>query len=703
MGKAQRGKRQAGLDPESTPASQTKAKPENKWLDYLICGLLIVGILAVYWRVTGFALTNFDDEVYVTENDHLRLGLTGEGIRWALTATIAGNWHPLTLMSYLLNYQIGHLNPQGYHLLNLLLHIANSLLLFLVLHKMTGFRWRSAFVAALFAIHPVHVESVAWVAERKDVLSTLFWILTIWAYVSYTKRPGIKGYLLVVLAFALGLMSKPMLVTLPLVLLLLDFWPLGRFSNYRKLLLEKAPLLGLSAASSVITYIVQQRGGSVGELEVYPMGERIANAVVSYMSYIGKTFWPQKLAAFYPYPSDSLPPWQVIGAALLLVCITYLAIRMARRCPYVAVGWLWYVITLVPVIGIVQVGKQAMADRYTYVTLIGIFIAIAWGIPELLRKADANARRYQHSQVLVSGAAGIAILALMYCAYIQVGYWRNSITLFRHALRVTTNNFVANLGLGSALWSRGYSNEAIGYYRQALRIEPGSPEALSNMGLALANIGKAEEALKYLYKALEIKPDDPNTLNNIGLALAGIGKAEEGLKCLYKALEMKPNDPNVNNTLGFILCGLGRFDEGEAYFKKALQINPRHEKALLNYIKELNCRATRLAQQGNLAAALKIFFEALRLDPQIAETHYNLGMALGILGETDEAIKHYLEAVRLKPNYAEAHNNLGVLYAKKNNLDEAIRHFAEAVRIDPNFRAARSNLEKFSALKRAKQ
>jgi len=679
MGKAQRKKRQAGLDPESTPASQTKAKPDTKWLDYLICGLLIAGILAVFWRVTGFALVNYDDGTYVTENHNLRLGLTGTGIRWALTAVVSSNWHPLTLISYLLNYQIGHFNPQGYHLLNLLLHMANSLLLFLVLHKMTGFRWRSAFAAALFAIHPVHVESVAWVAERKDVLSTLFWVLTIWAYVNYTKRPEIKSYLLVVLAFALGLMSKPMLVTLPLVLLLLDFWPLGRFStdsgeqrtfsNYRKLLWEKAPLFGLSAASSIITYIVQRGGGSVADFETYPMGERIANAVVSYMRYIGKTFWPQKLAVFYPYPGDSLPIWQVIGAALLLVCITYLVIRVARRCPYVTVGWLWYVITLVPVIGIVQVGAQAMADRYTYVTLIGIFIAIAWGIPELLWKADANAQRYRRSQALVSGAAGVAILALMYCAYIQVGYWRNDFTLFRHALNVTTDNFLANLNLASALQLGGHPSKAIGYYRQALRIEPGSPDALSNMGLALADAGKAEEGLKYLHKALGIKP----------------------------------NDPDAENNLGYVLCKLGRFDEGEAYFKKALQTNPIHKKALPNYVAGLNNKAIRLAQQGNPAAALKVFFEALQLDPRNAATHYNLGVALDSLGETDKAMEHYLEAVRLNPDDARAHNNLGALYTEKKNLDEAIRHFAEAVRIDPNFQTARSNLEKFSALKRAKQ
>ena len=679
MGKAQRRKRQARLDGKSTPVSQTKAKPDTRWLDYLIYALLVVGILAVFWRVTGFALINYDDGTYVTENHDLRLGLTGKGIRWALTAVVSNNWHPLTLISYLLNYQIGRFDPQGYHLLNLLLHMANSLLLFLVLNKMTGFRWRSAFAAALFAIHPFHVESVAWVAERKDVLSGLFWMLTMWAYINYTKRPGIKSYLPVVLAFALGLMSKPMLVTLPLALLLLDFWPLGRFSadsdkrrafsNYRKLLWEKAPLFGLSAVSSIITFVVQRRGGSVADFETYPIGVRIANAVVSYVRYIGKTFWPQKLAVFYPHPGDSLPLWQVMGSGLLLVCITYLLIRAARRYPYAAVGWLWYVITLAPVIGIVQVGAQAMADRYTYVTLIGIFIAVAWGIPELLWKADASARGCRHPRVLISGAAGIAILALMYCAYVQVGYWRNNITLFRHALNATSNNFLANLNLASALQLGERPNEAIGYYRQALQIAPGNPDALSNIGLALADVGKAEEGLKYLYKALEVKP----------------------------------NDPDVENNLGYALCKLGRFDEGEAYFKKALQTNPRHKKALPNYVAGLNNKAIRLAQRGNPAAAVKIFSEALRLDPGNAETHYNLGVALDSLGRTDEAIEHFSEAVRLNPDNARAHNNLGALYAQQKKLDEAIRHFAEAVRIAPDFQAARSNLEKFSALKRAEQ
>ncbi len=376
--------------------------------EILICLFLVLATLTVYWQVGNYEFVNFDDDKYIIENFHVQKGLTRDSVIWAFTATHVSNWHPLTWLSHMLDFQLYGLNPSGHHLTNVFFHLVNTLLLFLVLKLMTGALWRSGLVAALFAVHPLHVESVVWVAERKDVLSTLFWMLTLWAYLGYTKRPGVKRYLVILLAFALGLMAKPMLVTLPFVLLLLDYWPLKRIelgqsaiglpaasqpstiankpgAQAFRLLLEKTPMFVLAAVSSVVTFIVQKSGGAVGALETYPFKIRMANALLSYVIYLKKMIWPQNLAVFYPHPGQSLPMWQAAGAGLLLVVVSIAVIRAGRRYPYLPVGWLWYVGTLVPVIGLVQVGDQAMADRYTYVSLIGLFIVVAWGVPDVAR------------------------------------------------------------------------------------------------------------------------------------------------------------------------------------------------------------------------------------------------------------------------------------------------------------------------------
>ncbi len=435
----------------------------------IISLLLSIITFMAYWQVTHCDFTTFDDPMYVTENSHIQDGLTVEGIIWAFTTGHAADWQPLTCISHMADVQLFGLQPGWHHLTNLLFHLASTLLLFLVLHRMTKALWQSAFVAALFALHPLHVESVAWVAERKGVLSTFFWMLTMGTYVSYVARPGLTRYLALLLCFALGLMAKPMLVTLPFVLLLLDYWPLqrleqkelpqevlkplsrdkkkgkstpppvkapvqpvGRWPLIRPLLTEKIPLFVLAVLSSIVTYLAQYHGGAVGSLEVLPLGARIANAFVSYTAYMVKTLWPTNLAVFYPHPG-SWPLWQVLGSVVLLLAITALVIRGAKKRPYAAVGWLWYVGTLVPVTGLVQVGSHAMADRYTYIPLVGLFIIVAWGVPELLKK-------WPYRKEALIALSALCLLCLFLVTWRQVGYWRNSIALYDHALEVIGRN-----------------------------------------------------------------------------------------------------------------------------------------------------------------------------------------------------------------------------------------------------------------------
>ena len=405
-------------------------------LDILICLLLVIATLAVYWQVGNFEFVHYDDDVYVTENVHVRSGLTFKSIAWSFTSTLGDNWHPLTWLSHILDCQLYGIQPGRHHLSNVLFHIANTLLLFLVFVKMTGNIGSSSFVAALFALHPLQVESVAWVAERKNVLSTFFWMLTMWSYLRYVEHSDIKRYLLVLVIFICGLMSKPMLVTLPFVLLLLDFWPLGRFqlkcydnaharleqkSTIIRPVLEKIPFIIFAAASCVVTFHTER----AYSFDLVPFHARIANAMVSYIAYIKTMLWPVKLACFYPYP-HLFPTWKVAGAGVVLVIISFLAVRNVRRHPYIAVGWLWYLGTLVPVIGIVQVGAQAMADRYAYVPLIGLFLIVAWGVPELLSRW-----RYRNTGL---AAASALLIILTLITWKQVHYWKNCITLFEHAL-----------------------------------------------------------------------------------------------------------------------------------------------------------------------------------------------------------------------------------------------------------------------------
>ena len=615
---------------------------------------LVLSTFVAFEQIRHNHFVNYDDNFYVTENPHVKAGITHESVVWAFTASHASNWHPLTWLSHMLDYELFGLNPHWHHLTNLFFHIANTLLLFWVLKKMTSRIWPSVFVAAAFALHPLHVESVAWVAERKDVLSTLFWMLTIAAYIRYAQRPGSGRYLLILLLFALGLMAKPMLVTLPFVLLLLDYWPLNRLQLRNqaqgntmpqppnnpaiqkmaplRLFAEKIPLLALAAASSTITYIVQQRTGTTKMLESLSLNTRLSNALVSYISYIAKLIYPSRLAVLYPHPGNSLPIWQPILAAAVLAAITAGVIYLARRRQrYLITGWLWYLGTLVPVIGLVQVGNQAMADRYTYLPSIGFFIMVAWGTAGLVDKTYLR-------NIAAAISAGLVLAAMMICTRTQVTHWQNSCTLFKHTLSVTEKNFVMHNSYGNALVNNGRLNEAISQYRLALK-------------------GKCEYAEAY---------------NNLGTALAKQGKLDEGIDCFYQALNLKPDYAEPHYNLAVAFKSQGNLDEAINHYRKAIHIKPDH-------IEAYNDLSIALVKQGKFEEALTNFYRALRLAPDCAVTHSNLGLALSMIGRFDMALQHLQEAARLKPDYAAPLNGMARILATCS--DPNLRNVSRAIEL----------------------
>lgn len=480
----------------------------------ILCLALTAATLAVFGQVRDHDFITYDDCEYVVQNPHVRPGLTLDGLAWALTSTRASNWHPLSWLSHMTDCDLYGLNPSGHHLNSLLFHAANTLLLLLLLKRMTGALWRSFLVAALFALHPLHVESVAWVAERKDVLSALFWMLTLLAYAGYSKRPGIRRYLLALAFFGLGLMAKPMLVTLPFVMLLLDYWPLRRLKWERAptglLLMEKIPFFLLSAATSVVTFMVQQKWGAV--VQEIPLGIRFANALCSYGVYLAKVFWPISLAFHYPHPLGSIPAWQVAGSGVFLVCMTYLSFRFSSRLPYLTVGWLWYLGTLIPVIGIIQVGSHAMADRYTYIPLIGPFIALSWGTADITSRWPRVKGPSVALWICLLVSFGIG-------SWVQAETWKDSMTLYRHAIRVTAGNLTAHQNLGNVLAREGRLNEAAEHIREVLRLRPGHAPAHNNLANVLVKQGRIDEGIAHYREALRIRPDFPEARFNLELAM----------------------------------------------------------------------------------------------------------------------------------------------------------------------------------------
>ena len=485
----------------------------NKYQSLLICIILALATLAVYAQVFTCDFINFDDNLYVTDNSHIQSGLTWQGIKWAFTTNQAYNWHPLVWISHILDCQLYGLNPIGHHLTNLIFHIINTLLLFLVFKNMTGQIWPSAFVAALFALHPLHVESVAWVSERKDVLSTFFWLLTMWFYIRYVRRKTFATYLPVMISLALGLMAKQMLVTLPFVLLLLDYWPLNRFgqnqpkgrdkktiktASFLYCFKEKIPLLILSAIASLVVLLVQSEATLV---KLIPFKYRLGNALVAYAKYIIKMFWPARLGILYPHPGSELPVWQVMTAVCMLLFISIAVILAGRRHKYLAVGWFWFLGTLVPVIGLVQVGLQGMADRYTYVPLIGLFIILAWGAADIFGKL-------RYKTTVLSIAAIVILSALSTLTWLQVGHWQNSFTLFEHTVAVTTNNDLMHFNLGSMYLREGKTDEAIKHYTESVRIKPDQPTIHNNLAILFGRQGKYDKAIESYRQVLKYRPND---------------------------------------------------------------------------------------------------------------------------------------------------------------------------------------------------
>ncbi len=658
-----------------------------------VCALLAVATLLLYWPATRNGFVNLDDHDYILDNAHVTAGLTWSGILWAMRSGYASNWHPLTWISHMLDCQLFGLNPWGHHLTNVLLHVANSVLVFVLLRRLTGSLWRSAFVAAFFAWHPLHVESVAWASERKDVLSAFFGLLTLLAWTAYVGKSKVQSpkskvcYALALLFFALGLMSKSMLVTLPCVMLLMDYWPLRRTATpsppsgekagvrgfvaaqgrmegggnklewrvechppepptllslpWGRLLVEKIPFFALALAASVVTYLVQQKAGAMTSLEQLPLTTRVANASLAYFQYLSKALWPVDLAAFYPF--DRHPPVVLVAASLtLLVLFSSLFMLAAKRRPYLFTGWFWFVGMLVPTIGLVQVGSQSMADRYMYLPSIGLFTALVWGLVDFLRPSSRK----------VLAAAGAAALAgCIVLTAIQIGYWRDSETLFSRAIAVTRDNYVAYNGLGGALDAEHRSQEAFTNYALAVQINPRYPEGQYNLGTALLDQGQLDDAITHLTAALARNPD-------YGPAHANLGKA---------------------------LMKQGKLDEAAAHLRQAVELSPDYAPAHYNY-------ATLLLRQSKLDDAIAEFRQAVRLQPGYGEAEGNLGVALMTQGRAAEGITHLTESVRLQPTDPSSHFNLALAFASQHQMTKAIAQYREILRLNPDHAAALNNL-----------
>ena len=713
--------------PESMAALKSSERPTDLNSHGAIvgmCVMLVVAVFLVFGQTLRHGFVNYDDDKYFFSNLPVQAGLTWNGVVWAFRTVFASNWHPLTWLSLMLDVELFGTGPAGPHLTNVILHAVNAVLLFLLLRRLTGLRsdksvgasspqagtlWPSAFVAAVFAIHPLHVESVTWVAERKDVLSGLFFMLTLLMYArcvqgvtsdkwqvtgkgaaaaapdsSRVTRHASLFYGLALLFFALGLMSKPMLVTVPFVLLLLDWWPLGRvtslrqasarqasdqpslrsfgpagewqvtrlqipvpqLSSFNHLLLEKLPFFLLSAASCVVTILVQRE--AIKSMIVLPFTLRFGNALISYVTYIVQTIWPENLAVFYPYRFD-VPVWQIAGAGVLLLSVTVLVMVAAKRFPYLPVCWLWYLGMLVPMIGVVHVGSVARADRFTYLAQIGVYILLTWTVVELT--ASWRSRRW-----VLGGGAMVVLAVLITCARAQTAYWHDSELLWTHTLACTLSNSIAHNNLGSAFRDQGRMEEAIAELQKALAINPDYAEAHYNLGNAFLQQGRMEEAIAQYQMALEIMPDDEEVHNNLGNVFLQQGRMEEAISCYQKALEINPNHAKAHNNLGNAFRQQGRLEEAIAHFQKALAINP-------DYAEVHNNLGVVFTQQGRIEGAISQFQKALEIKPDYAEAHYNLGNAFLQQGHVEEAIAHFQKALAIKPDYAEAQNNMAWVLA----------------------------------------
>jgi len=666
----------------------------------IIYFLLSATIFIIYWQTLNHEFINYDDDLYVTDNRQVQDGFTVKSITWAFQSTRASNWHPLTWLSHILDYQLYGLDPAGHHLTNLLFHIANALLLFMILYSMTGALWQSAFVAIMFAVHPLNVESVAWIAERKNLLSTFFWLLTIWAYFRYATKATVGKYLLVLFLFALGLMAKPMLVTLPFVLLMLDYWPLKRIQTSKErapleeksksmqtkefshLILEKIPFLALSLASCIITFLAQKRGGGLQSSVVYPFQDRLINSLISYIEYLGKIIWPKPLVVLYPHPGTTLPVWKGIVCAIALIAISTLAIKMIRKTPYFAFGWFWYLGTMVPVIGIIQVGTQSMADRYTYIPLIGIFIAVAWGLPELVQ-------HYRWKKIALTVSMGLFIPVLTFVAWTQVGYWKNSITLFKHNIENVHSNLpglsYAHLNLGHALGELNKVDESINHFKDAIKLKPDHVSAYNNLGIALSKKGEFREAMENFKIALKFKPDHAPAYNNLGMILTEKNILDKAIYNFKEAIKFEPSFAIAHNNLGNTLRKKGVFEEAVVHYKDAIKYKPDFEEPYRHL-------GNILIRQKKFDEATFYLRKALKMNPQNANTYYNLGLALQNQEKLEEALQAFQKAIQYHPKFALAYNGVGEILMAAGKQDDAINHFKKSISFNPAYARANNNL-----------
>jgi Flp pilus assembly protein TadD len=593
---------------------------------------LVLTVLWAFWPLAGNGFIQFDDQLYIVGNPHVRSGLSAANAVWAMTSAYASNWHPLTWISHQLDVTLFGLDAGRHHLMGLALHLASALALLSLLWRLTGRLWRSALVAALFALHPLHVESVAWASERKDLLAGLLWFATIAAYLRYVRRPSALRYLPLVLIFALGLAAKPMLVTLPLVLLLLDYWPLGRLRPSpsgnlagvdrrppARLLLEKVPLLLLSALGSALTLWAQSRSGALYPLARLPFAERIANALAATAGYLVKMLLPLRLSYFYPLPAGGPPVGQIAAAALLIAGLFAAALLLRRR-PYLIVGWLWFLVMLVPVVGIVQVGTQALADRYTYLPLTGIFVAFVWGA------AAVVARRTPPVQLAVA----VVCVMLLACAAVltraQVGYWRDTGTLAEHALALDPDNWMALDDRGIALSQQGRHDEARAAMVRSIAVYPGYDAAHNNLGVVELRLGRPAEALRRFDETIALNPRYREAWGNRGLALLSLGRNDEAEASFQQLLSVDPGSPEAHKQLGNIQLDRRQYREAAGHYQAALQLRP-----------------------------------------DLPEVWNNLGIALLPLGRREEALAALREALRQRPAFSEARRNLERALASPND------------------------------------
>ena len=656
----------------------SRGSPKKRGVIVGICAVLAAITWLIFGQTLAHDFVNYDDEIYVYDNAKVAAGLSLQNIGWAFTHTVCANWHPVTVISHMLDCQLYGLKPAGHHFTNVLLHTIAVLLLFLVLRQMTGTLWRSAFVAALFAIHPLHVESIAWISERKDVLSAVFVMLTLGAYTRYTRTFSLTSYLFVLFFFGLGLMSKPILVTVPFVLLLLDYWPFKRFApeslrksgqpnrakdraNIRRIFLEKIPLLFLSFVSCAATVLAQRH--FIDPIDKLSLAERLGNAAVAIVIYLRQLVWPSALSVFYPHPRHGLSGVQVSVAALLLLAVSAAAFRYRWKHPYFLTGWFWFLGMLVPVSGIVQVGTQAHADRYTYLPQIGLYILVTWFVADI-------ALSWRRRRVLVSAAMVSSIVILMWLAWKQTTYWRDGRTLWTHALDVNPQNDTAHNGLCNLALKQNRFEEAVFHAREALQVRADSADAHNNLGLALLGAGQKAEARIEFQKVIETSPSRPRVHYNLATLLLDSGQLDEAIAEFQKELEIQPESVEAQNNLGSAFERKSAFEDAVVCFQRAIQLDPHRAKLHYNL-------ATVFVRQGRFDQAIPYLERELQINPASAEAHNDLGIALSQKGRIEEAIGEWQKTLELQPSNLGACCNLVWVFATF--PDDAIRSGAKAV------------------------